>query len=163
MTTPAQRRGGLLAVAVVVLVLGATGTSFAFWSGPPGSGGSGQANTGSTQSLILTPATPTADLHPGGQTDVRLSVTNPNAAGMHVASLFLDTTEGSGGLAVDAGHPGCDLSALSFATQTNGGSGWAVAGNGSASLTLTNALSMSLGAANACQGARFTVYLTAGP
>jgi hypothetical protein len=57
---------------------------------------------------------------------------------------------------------------LSFATQTDGGAGWTVPGkvgntNGTLAVSLTNALAMSLGAANACQGATTTVYLTAGP
>jgi hypothetical protein len=60
---------------------------------------------------------------------------------------------------VDAAHPGCVVSTLSFTTQTNGGAGWTVPGNGSLPLTLASALSMSTSAANACQGATFTVYL----
>jgi hypothetical protein len=35
--------------------------------------------------------------------------------------------------------------------------------NGVLPITLTSALAMSLSAVNACQGATFTVYLTAGP
>ena len=38
-----------------------------------------------------------------------------------------------------------------------------MAGSGNLSVTLTNALSMTTSAANACQGASFTVYLAAGP
>ena len=38
---------------------------------------------------------------------------------------------------------------------------WLAAAN--LSVTLTNALSMTTAAANACQGASFTVYLAAGP
>jgi hypothetical protein len=56
---------------------------------------------------------------------------------------------------------------LSFTTQTNLGAGWTVPGkvgavNGSLSITLTAALAMSTAAANACQGATFTVFLAAG-
>ena len=44
-------------------------------------------------------------------------------------------------------------------TQTNGGAGWTVPGSGVLSVTLTGALAMGSGAANACQGATFTVHL----
>lgn len=163
MKTPTRRSSGLLAVGVALLVLGGTGKGFAFWTGPPGTAGSGAAGTGTAEPLVLAPATPTADLRPGGQTAVRLSVTNPNPATLRVGSLVLDGTRGSGGLAVDSAHSGCALSALSFTTQTNGGSGWTFAGNDSTSVTLANALSMSTDAANACQGAAFTVHLMTGP
>ena len=90
-----------------------------------------------------------------------LTITNPNAAQIRVGSLALDTSQGTGGFAVDGGHSGCGLATLSFATQTNGGAGWTVPGSGVLPVTLTNALSMGTGAANACQGATFSVYLTA--
>jgi hypothetical protein len=113
--------------------------------------------------VTLSPATPTAALVPGGSASVVLTVTNPNVSSIRVGSLALDTGQGTGGFAVDGGHSGCVLTTLSFATQTNAGAGWTVAGSGNLSVTLTNALSMTATAANACQGASFTVYLAAGP
>ena len=89
-----------------------------------------------------------------------LTVTNPNAAEIRVGSLALDTGQGNGGFAVDGAHSGCGLAPLSFVTQTNAGAGWTVPASGVLSVTLTNALSMGTGAANACQGASFSVYLT---
>jgi hypothetical protein len=96
-----------------------------------------------------------------------LSVSNPNGSAVVVGSLALDTGQGSGGFAVDAGHAGCDLASLSFTLQTNAGTGWTVpakagAVNGVLSVRLTNAATMAIGAANACQGAHFTVYLVVG-
>jgi hypothetical protein len=88
-----------------------------------------------------------------------LTVTNPNSASIKIGSLSLNTSQGTGGFAVDGGHGGCGLAQLSFTTQTNGGNGWTVAGSGTLPVTLTNALSMGAAAANACQGATFTVYL----
>lgn len=81
---------------------------------------------------------------------------------------MLDTSQGTGGLAVDTSHSGCGLATLSFTTQTNGGVGWTIpakvgAVDGTLPITLANALAMSTSAANACQGASFTVYLVAGP
>jgi hypothetical protein len=123
-------------------------------------GGSGTGATGTTTSLTLTPGTPSAQLSPGGQAAVVLTVTNPNTASVRVGSLARDTGQGTNGFGVDAGHSGCGLSALSFTTQTNGGAGWTVPGNGSLPVSLPNALSMSSAAADACQGATFTVYLS---
>jgi hypothetical protein len=45
-------------------------------------------------------------------------------------------------------------------TASTGGAGWTVPGSESLSVTLTSALSMGTGAASACQGAAFPVYLT---
>jgi hypothetical protein len=94
---------------------------------------------------------------------VVLTITNPNSSSVRVGSLALATGQGSGGFAVDGAHSACVLSTLSFVTQTNAGAGWTVAANGNLSVTLTNALSMTAAAANACQGASFTVYLATGP
>jgi hypothetical protein len=80
---------------------------------------------------------------------------------VHITTLTLDSTQGTGGFSVDAAHSGCTLSALSFATQTNGGSGWNVPGTGNLAITLPAAVTMATSAANACQGATFTVYLLA--
>jgi hypothetical protein len=62
----------------------------------------------------------------------------------------------------------CDTSALHYTTQDNGGAGWNVpakvgATEGTLDLTLADALSMDVDAANACQGATFTVSLATGP
>lgn len=144
----------LVATALLIAVAGA---AFAYWT--TSGGGSAAATTGSTAALTLSPATPTAGLYPGGQAAVVTTVTNPNAAIVRVGSLALDPSQGTGGFAVDAAHSGCAVSTLGFTTQTNGGAGWAVPAHGSLPLTLTGAVSMSASAANACQGATFTVYL----
>jgi hypothetical protein len=144
----------LLATALLVAVAGA---AFAYWaiSGQ----GTAAATTGGTAALTLSPATPTAGLYPGGQAAVVTTVANSNAAIVRIASLALDTSQGTGGFAVDAAHSACAVSTLGFTTQTNGGAGWNVPAHGSLPLTLSGAVSMSASAANACQGATFTVYL----
>lgn len=152
----------LLGMAVVAI----GGAANAFWGGL--GGGTGDGTTATTVAVTLSPGTPTATLYPGGQADVVLTVTNTNASAVRIGSLALDTGQGTGGFAVDAGHAGCDVSALSFTTQSNGGAGWNVPGrvgavNGTLSVTLANALAMGVNAANACQGASSTVYLVAGP
>ena len=151
---------------VVVLALAGAGTANAFWRGSGTGAGSG--TTGTTVPVTLSPGSPTATLYPGGLTNVVLTVTNPNPYSVRIGSLALDTGQGTGGFAVDAGHAGCAVSTLSFTTQTNSGAGWTVAGkvgavDGTLSVTLPNALAMGTNAANACQGATYTVYVAAGP
>jgi hypothetical protein len=149
-------------VAIVVVMIGGAGVAYAYWSA--GGAGTGFGANGTTTPLTLSSGTPTGTLVPGGQTSVVLTMTNPNTGLVKISSLALDTTQGTSGYSVDGAHSGCTLSTLSFVTQTNAGAGWTVPGkigttNGTLSVTLTNALSMSLSAANACQGATFTVYL----
>jgi hypothetical protein len=153
------------AAVAVVLVLVLDGTAFAYWGGS-GSGTS-SGTTGAAAPVGLSPATPAAGLRPGGTAAVALVVSNPNAYTVRVRSLALDTSRGTGGFTVDAGHSGCATSTLSFTTQTNGTTGWTVPAkvgsvNGTLSITLTGALAMSTSAANACQGASITVYLVVG-
>lgn len=155
----------LVASMVVLLVVLGTGTALAYWGGSGTGAGSG--TTGAAAPLTLTPGTPSAALYPGGQSNVTLTVTNTNSFPVQIDSLALDASRGTGGFAVDAGHSGCATSTLSFTTQTNGGTGWTVPAkeglvNSTLPITLTNALAMGLAAANACQGANFTVYLVAG-
>jgi hypothetical protein len=157
-STTSRRRQRALALLLPTLTLLVGGVAAAYWSTT--GGGSATAASGNTSPLTLTPATPTAQLYPGGQTAVVLTVTNPNAGQVRVGSLALDTGQGTAGFAVDGAHSACGLAPLSFATQTNGGAGWTVPGGGVLSVTLTNALSMGTGAANACQGARFSIFLT---
>jgi hypothetical protein len=157
----------LLTAMVVLLVLPTGGTAaFAYWRAA--GSGAGAGTTGTNVPVTLTAGTPTTDLYPGGPAEVTLTVSNPNVSPVRIGSLALDTTQGSAGFAVDAGHSGCGLTTLSFSTQNNGGAGWTVnakvgAVNGTLDIALANGLSMSTGAANACQGAVFTVYLTVGP
>ena len=148
-------------VACAVLSLLVAGVAFAFWRSA--GSGSAPATTGTTASLTLSPGTPTAQLYPGGQANVVLTVLNPSAATVHVGSFVLDTGQGSNGFGVDGAHSACGLAALSFTTQTNGGAGWTVPGNSSIAVTLSSALGMSSSAASACQNASFTVYLAVAP
>lgn len=156
----------LTSLIVLVLVAAVGSAAAAYWRGS--GSGTGTGTTGTTLSVTLTPGTPTATLYPGGQSDVVLSVSNPNTFGVHIGSFMLATSQGTGGFAVDAGHAGCAVATLTYTAQTNGGAGWTVpakvlAVNGTLGVTLTTALAMGLGAANACQGASATVYLAAAP
>lgn len=161
-----RRRLAILGTAAVLalVVVPVGGIAVAYWGGT--GGGTGTSSTGTVVAVSLTAGTPTAGLRPGGTADIVLTASNPNTSPVRISSLALDTTRGTGGFAVDAGHSGCSVAALSYTTQTNGGSGWTIPArvglvNGTLGVTLTNALGMSSAAANACQGATFTVYLVA--
>lgn len=131
--------------------------------GASGSGSGTATTTTVTTSVSIAPGTTTHPLFPTGSASggVAVVLTNTNVAAIRVPQLALDTTRGSGGYAVDAGHAACPVSSLSYATQTNGGAGWIVPAAGSLTLDLANAIGLSTTAPNACQGASFTVYLTA--
>lgn len=146
---------------LVALAIPLGGVAHAYLRGP--GGGAGSASTGTTVAVTLSPGIPAAALYPGGQANVVLNASNPNASPVRMGSLALDTSQGSAGFAVDAGHSGCATSTLSFSTQTNGGAGWTLTPNATLQITMTNALSMGVGAASACQGANLTVYLAAAP
>jgi hypothetical protein len=149
---------------VVLMVF--SGAAYAYWGSSGNGGGSG--TTGTSEAVILSPGSPTAQLRPGGRANVVLDISNPNTSPVEIASLVLDTSQGVGGYGVDAGHSDCTPGSLDFTSQTNGGAGWTVPGragavNGTRAVSLTDAIFMQLNAANACQGAHFTVYLKAGP
>jgi hypothetical protein len=161
-----RRRFALLGILLVLLGIPVGGMAWSYWSA--GGSGAGSGANGTLVAVSLSPGTPAAGLYPGGSTNVVLTATNSNASVVKIGSLLLDTSQGTGGFAVDGGHSGCSVGALSFTTQSNGGAGWSVparvgAVNGTLPITLSNALSMSAAAASACQGATFTVYLVAGP
>lgn len=159
-----RSRTAIFVAALAILAVPVGGLSYAYWSGT--GTGLGSGNTGVTTALTLSAGTPSASLYPGGQANVVLSASNPNTAIVHITTLSLNTAQGTGGFSVDAGHSSCSVAALTYTSQTNGGSGWDVpkkvgAVNGTLGITLSNALAMAASAADACQGATFTVYLVA--
>lgn len=159
-----RRRVRALAAAAATLLM--AGSAFGFWTASGSGSGSGGAT--SPVAVSVSPGATGGWLYPGGATDVALQISNPDPYRVRVGSLSLDTGQGSGGFDVDGAHGGCAVSALSFTTQSNGGAGWSVPASvgstdGSLAVDLTNALAMSTGAAGACQGATFTVYLLVGP
>ena len=157
-----RRRTFLLAIPVTLVgVVALVGPAVGRWS-PGASTGAGAGLVGTAALVTMSAAASTAFLYPTGTAtgDVSLQLTNPNSFTVRIPRLALDTSSGTGGFAVDAGHSACPLSSLTYATQTNGGSGWTVSAAGSLALDLGNAVSMSVTAPAACQGASFTVYLT---
>jgi len=150
----------LVAAALVAASLSSGALGYWLTSGS----GSGSATAATALPVVISPGTPSTALYPGGDAGVAVVVSNPNRFRAYLDKLDLDTASGTAGFAVDSGHAGCDVSALSFTPQTvgqfvppNDGSH-----DGTLSLELANAVAMSSQAANACQGATFTVYVKAG-
>ena len=153
------RKRKTIAAAIVVVAASAIGVAIAAWT--TGGSGSGQAQAGSAASMTISAGTPSSTLYPAASADVAATISNPNPYKVHVSSISL------GAVTVDAGHSGCNTSSISVTSpQTNGGSGWDVPAksggvNGSLGVDLANAISMDNTANDSCQGAAFTVALTA--
>ena len=129
--------------------------------------GTASATTATAVDISLSAGIPSAELYPGAAADVAVIATNPNPFALRLGSLSLDTSQGTAGFGVDAPHAACGLATLSFTAQSNGGAGWTIppkvgATDGTLALDLAGALTMSAGAAGACQGASFVVHLTVG-
>ncbi|HEX3332359.1 MAG TPA: hypothetical protein VHS27_20730 [Gaiellales bacterium] len=148
-----------LAVTAVIGLSIAGGAAYAAWS--VSGSGSGSASAASAQGLTLTAGSASGVLYPGASADVDTTVANANPFPVHVSSIALDTTQGQNGFGVDAGHSGCNLSSLSFTTANNGSSGWDISANSSLDVDAASSITMGAGANDSCQGATFTVYLTA--
>ena len=141
----------------VLAVCACTG-ALAFWQA--GGTGAGQAAALAGPSAVtITGGTAAQSLLPTGAPsgDVSARLTNPNPFSVRIRSLALDTAQGNSGFSTNA--VGC---ALSFATQDNAGAGWTVPAGGTLTLSLADSMTMGTGAATACQGRTFSVYMRAG-
>lgn len=152
------KRRSTIAAAAVVALLGAA-TAGAFWT--VGGAGGGTVSAETVAVVTLTPGIATEALYPGMSGDVAVSIANTNTYRAFVGGLALDTDRGTNGFSVDGGHSSCDVAALSYTPQSNGGAGWFVDAGSTLDLDLANAVDLATGAASACQGATFTVYLLA--
>jgi hypothetical protein len=148
-----------LAVSAVIGVSVAGAAAYAAWT--VNGSGTGTASATNAVALTLSGGTPQSSLYPGASADVDTSAQNQNPFSVHVSSISIDTTQGSNGFAVDAGHSGCNLGSLSFTTANNGNAGWDIPANSSIDIDAANSIAMSGAANDSCQGATFTVYLTA--
>jgi hypothetical protein len=145
-------------LAILALPLIAVGVAIAAWT--TGGSGSGQAAAGTAATMSISAGTPSSSLYPTASADVAAVISNPNPYQVHVSSIAL------GAISVDAGHSGCNTASVSVTSpQNNSGSGWDVPAksgiNGTLLVDMTNAISMDNAANDLCQGATFTVALTA--
>jgi hypothetical protein len=152
---------GLTVGAGVVVALVAAAAAGGFWT--LGGAGDGTASAETVAAVTLTPGTATTDLYPGRSGDVALSIANSNTYRAYIGSFMLDTSRGTDGFSISGGQSGCDPSAVSYTTQSNGGAGWFVPAGSTLDLDLTDAVALGTGAASECQGATVIVYLLAAP
>jgi hypothetical protein len=154
-----SKKKRIVVIAVLAIAATAIGVAVAAWT--TGGSGSGQATSASAVSMTISAGTPSTNLYPTASADVAAAISNPNPYLVHVSSISLGT------VTVDAGHSGCNLSSVTVTpSQNNSGAGWDVPAkvgtvNGSLSIHLANAISMDNTANDTCQGATFTVALTA--
>jgi hypothetical protein len=154
-----SKKTRLIVILGLVIAGSVIGVAIAAWT--TGGSGSGQASAGTAASMTISAGTPSTNLYPTASADVAAVVSNPNPYKVHVSSVSL------GAVTVDGGHSACNTGSVTVTSpQDNSGAGWDVpaksgAVNGSLNLDLANAISMSNAATDSCQGATFTVALTA--
>lgn len=149
------RRVRLLIAPTLTLLVFAAGAGAYFRVSGSGSGTGPVSVT--IQPVSIAASTATQSLVPTGAAsgDVAATITNPDASRVHIGSLSLATSQGTGGFSANAA-----TCALSFATQTNSGNGWTIPGSGQLTVDLTNSVTMGTSATSSCQGQTFAVYLT---
>jgi hypothetical protein len=151
------RHRRFLGVPVALLAIVLTAVAAVAYFTSTGSG-SGSGTTGALQTVTVAAisGTETTPLLPGASGDVILRVTNPNPY-----SVTLVNVAGNGTISADGSHtPGCVTTGIvTFSDQT--GLTQSIAGNGATTaVDLPGAAHMSLSAANACQGATFSIQVS---
>ncbi len=132
--------------AVAITLVG--GIAYATWS--DAGGGAASAKVG-TSTAITVAATVGSQLYPGSTADLVVTVSNPNVSAVTVTDLSLDgAVTATGGCTT----PGVTVTLPSSVNLS-------VPAGGSAPLTLTNAVAMTTSSSSDCQGATFTIPLTA--
>lgn len=155
----ASKKRRVIMVVTLLIAASAIGVAIAAWT--TGGTGSGQASAGTATAMTISAGTPSTNLYPTASADVAAVISNPNPYKVHVSSVAL------GGVTVDGGHSGCNTASVTVApVADNSGSGWDVPAksggvNGSLNVDLLGAISMTNAANDFCQGATFTVALTA--
>lgn len=154
-----MKRRSLKLASATALVAGTLAAGALAYFTSPGSGSGTGAASVTLNAVTVTASTGTQSLLPTGSAtgDVDVTLNNGNTSPIHIGSLTLDTSQGTSGFSANASN--C---ALSFTTQSNGGTGWTIpASSSTASIDLTNSVTMGTSAASSCQGQTFTVYLKA--
>lgn len=133
---------------------------FAAWLVP----GTGQGYSKAKQAQALTTddvgATSTDQLYPGATGDVKVKINNPNPFAVTVTGVDSNGAISSDKAnCTDVGADATKKTGVTFTNQTLS-SGNVVPANGTLTLTLNNAVSMSNQSVNACQGAVFSIPVT---
>jgi hypothetical protein len=150
MRIPRRKRTIGVALAVLAVAVVAVGVGLGAWSLGGTGNGSAKATTASNITLADASAFTSADLYPGATGNLKLRATNPNPFPVRITAV-----SGNGTITSDKGAA-CDASTgVTLANQT--GLTLDLAAGQTATLTVTNAVSMSNSSDTTCQGAIFTV------
>lgn len=153
-----RKKFALVGVTLGVFIIGSV--VLASWLVPGEGDGSAKARTAQALTTSDVSGSTVAQLFPGGSGDVKVKIDNPNPFAVTVTKV-----EANGAISsdqtgcTDVGGDATKATGVSFSTQ-NLNSGNVVPANGSLTLTLANAASMTNASVNACQGAVFTVPVT---
>ena len=149
-----RRHIRLMVLSVLVVAFTAIGAVvFAEWLAT--GTGEGSAAAGTAVELRVEPVAGVGGeaqlLVPGGSGDVEAVIVNDNPYDVEVRTIAQDGP-------ITSNQAGCDETTgeVTYATQTGS---WIIPANGDLSVRLTDALAMGVDAADACQGAEFTVPL----
>ncbi|MGO4234733.1 hypothetical protein [Pseudarthrobacter sp. YAF2] len=158
MTSISRSRAVKAAALAGLLATAGAGTAYAYWSVTGGGSGSAVAATmqAVTVDALVAGDNPKTALYPGGSADVVLRLTNPNPYSVQVYSVTAN-----GPAAADATHPGCTTTGVTFTGAAPLTPATYVAANSSALITLPGAATMDTTSLAACQGATFSVPVTA--
>lgn len=142
-------------------ILLAGSVAFAWWTAGGSGNGYTKAETAQQLTTLNAAGNTTAQLHPGGTSDVFLTISNPNNYAVTVTNI----NNGVGG--ISSGNATCDNPSAPYTgngvTFTNTSGTWVVPANNTLDVTLTGAAAMSNTANtsnDSCQGKVFTIPVT---
>jgi len=140
-----------LALVAVIIAGGATFGSWAVGSDP--GNGYAKATTATNLTFNNVSGTTVAQLYPGGNGDVKVSVNNPNPFPVTITAV-----NASGGAITSDKGAACDAS--TGVTYTNQTVSQVVPAGGTVPFTLTGAAHMDNTSDSSCQGAVFSIPVT---
>lgn len=152
-----------IAAATAATALGVGGViAYAAWTSS--GSGNGTVSARSASALVVADATTATTLYPTGTANLVVTLTNNNAYNVAVTAISQGVLSSgaptAAAITVDSNHSSCNVSSVTLTAPAL--SGVVVAGNGGTyTLTLHNAVAMDNTAADACQGATFTVPVVA--
>lgn len=149
MRTPLKRA---LVIGTTLAVTGGAGVAYAAWL----ANGEGTSTAAATSAQALSTLDASADtsaaLFPGGSSDVKLTISNPNGYPVKITKV---TDSAPITARAGSGKGACSITGVSFVDQLN--VDLAVPANGSATFTFAGAALMSNASEDGCQGATFDI------
>lgn len=149
-TIKLPRKVVFVLAAIVVLVL--SSIVLAAWSTSGSGNGYAKAGTASALTLNDASASTTADLYPGANGSVKVSITNPNSFPVRITAV---SKQAAGSITSDKGAACNASTGVTFTNQS--GLALDLADGATSTFTLANAVSMTNASDNTCQGAVFTI------